>query len=152
LRDIAARQGRPEQITALRIAAMLSRARGDTAQAIGELDVAQKLVDAAGGVAHPLAFAVASARADLAIAAAEPDTVALPFAERALAAARRTSIDERRSSQVGQALLLRARIEAAGGRADDARRDAAAAAAQLTPTLGADAAATQQAMALASNR
>jgi hypothetical protein len=71
------------------------------------------------------------------LAAAAPPAQALAVADQALAAARTGALDPSRSSLVGQALLLRAQALQRLGRADDARRDAAEAARQLSPTLGA---------------
>ncbi len=154
-RAAAVRSGRPAGIDALRLEGLLALQRGEAAAAAQALDAAQAALDAAGGSAHPLAFDVALARGTAALAAAaaagraapEP---ALAEADRALAAARRSALQPERSSDVGRALLLRARSLAALGRNDAARSDAQAARVQLEATLGPAHADARAAAALAS--
>jgi eukaryotic-like serine/threonine-protein kinase len=134
-RALAAGDGRPEQIDVLRIEALLANAGGDDSGAAQALDRARSLVDASGGDANPAAYGVAMARAETALNANRIEP-ARAECERALNAARRTAIDAARSSDIGRALAMRARIQLAAGRRADALGDAGAAAAQLEATLG----------------
>ena len=134
LRARAVAEGRPEQIDLLLLESRLAAASG--AIALAPLEAAQARVDAAGGAANPKACAVALARGDAMLASAAPPAATLAVAEQALTAARAGALDPARSSVVGQALLLRARVFERLARPDDARRDAAEAARQLSATLG----------------
>ncbi|MCK9685454.1 serine/threonine-protein kinase [Scleromatobacter humisilvae] len=149
LRAKAVAEGRPSAIDLLLLESRLAATRGDARAVLAPLEAAQKRVEADGGVANPMAFDVALARAEAMLAAGEPAAAALPVAEQALGAARATSLDPQRSSLVGQALLVRARILERAGRVDDMRRDAAEAARQLAPTLGDGHPATRAASRLA---
>ena len=126
----------PQRIEALRITALLAIAQGDDGAARRSLDAAESEIASAGGASHPQAFAVAMARGDALLAERQADAAALAVAARALAAARRAALAPDRSSDIGRAFLLRARLLAATGRGDEARRAAADARAQLAPTLG----------------
>jgi eukaryotic-like serine/threonine-protein kinase len=134
LRAKAAAEERPEQIDLLLLESRLAAARGEPA--LGPLEQAQARIEAAGGPANPKAFPVALARGEAMLAAATPPATTLAVADQALAAARAGALDPTRSSLVGQALLLRARALERLGRGDDAHRDAAEAARQLSATLG----------------
>ena len=136
LRARVVAEGRPMAIDLLLLEARLAAARGDPSAALALLQAAQERVDAAGGAADPMAFAVALARGEATLASEAPPAAALALAEQALAAARAASLDPARSSLVGQALLLRARIFERNGRADAGRRDAVEAARHLSATLG----------------
>ncbi len=133
LREAAAA---PLRIEAARVAALLAIAEGDAAAAGRALDAAERAVDAAGGPSHPQAFAIAMTRGEALLDGRRADAGALAVADRALAAAQRAALSPDRSSDVGRALLLRARLLAMNGRSDEARRAGAAARAQLAPTLG----------------
>ncbi len=137
LRAKAAAEGRPEQIELLLLQSRLAAAHGQARAVLAPLEAAAKDVAAVGGAAHPLAYAVALARGEAMLAAGAPAADMLAVAGQALALARAGALDPARSSLIGRALLLEARIEQRAGRADDMRRDAAAAVGQLTPTLGA---------------
>ena len=142
----------PERVESLRIDALLVASRGDSAAARRDLaDAEQQLGAGADGTVdtppHPKACAFVLARGELAAAGRDDDALAL--AERALTLARRRALLADRSSDVGRALLLRARALAAAGRGVESRRDAEAARAQLEPTLGAAHPATRAAAALA---
>ncbi len=130
------RDGRPAQFDVLRVEALLAAARGDFAGSTRALDAARSKVDAAGGDTHGAAYGVALARAEAALAAGgiEP---ARAECERALAAAQRSALDVNKSSEIGGALALRARIERAAGRREPALGDAGAALRHLDATLGA---------------
>ncbi|MEP7140150.1 MAG: hypothetical protein ABI745_11020, partial [Caldimonas sp.] len=147
LRDAAAA---PLRIESWRVAALLAIAEGDPAAARRSLDAAEREVGTEGGPSHPQAFAIAMARGEALLAERRADAGALAVADRALAAARRVALVPDRSSDVGRALLLRARLLAIAGRADEARRDGAAARTQLAPTLGPTHPETLAASALAS--
>ena len=158
LRDKAARDGRPARIESLRIDALLATARGDRRAAATSLDAADRLVADAGGASHPMAFALASARASMALAtfratgtedAGARIAEGLSAADRALAAARRSAIQPERSSDVGRAFLLRARILSAANRGDEAAHDAESARRHLEATLGSANADTRTAAELA---
>jgi eukaryotic-like serine/threonine-protein kinase len=135
LRARAAAEDRPEEIDLLLLESRLAAAHG--APALAPLDAAQARVDAAGGVANPKACEVALARGEAMLASAAPSAAALAVAEQALADARAGALDPARSSLVGQALLLRARVFERLGRPGDSQRDAAEAARQFSATLGA---------------
>ena len=126
----------PQRIDVERIAALIAMAQGDLATARRSLDAAEGEIATAGAAPHPQAYAVAMARGELLIAERRSDAAALRVADDALAAARRTALAPDRSSDIGLALLLRARLLAAASRGDEARRAAADARAQLVPTLG----------------
>ena len=126
----------PQQIDALRIESMLDAARGKDAAAQTALQAAARLAAPAGKVPHPRAFAIIMLEGERALAAKRADAGALAAAERAIAAARHTALDPARSSDVGRALLLRARLLSIGGQPDRARLDAQAARTELEPTLG----------------
>lgn len=129
------REGRPEQIEVHRVEALLASARGDAATSARALALARSEVDAAGGDTHPTACAVALDRAEAALAAGRTDA-ALAEDERALAAARRSALDAARSSDIGRALALRARIRLATGMRAQALTDARVALANLESALG----------------
>ncbi len=113
---------RPEMIEALRVRALLARARGARAAARHLLDQAQAQADANGGDAHPSTLEVSSVRAAMALEDRQP-AVALAACQRALTAARLWAIDKERSSDVGRVLSLRARIHAALGQGDQSAAD-----------------------------
>ncbi len=150
LRAKAAVEKRPEEIALLLLEARLAAARGDVQAAVAALDTAQARVDASGGAANPQAFAVTLARGEAMLPGAPPEAT-LALAGQALAIARATSLDARRSSLVGQALLLQAQALVRAGRRDDARKAAAEAARQLAATLGEAHADTKAAQRLASS-
>jgi serine/threonine-protein kinase len=136
LRAKAAAEGRPVEIDLLLLESRLPAARGEARAALAPLEAAQKRVDAAGGGANPMAFAVALARGEAMLASAAPPSATLAAAEQALAAALASSLDAARSSLVGQALLLKARAFERADRVDEMRRDATQAARHLSETLG----------------
>ena len=141
----------PVQIDALRIAGSLAAAAGERASAERDFEAAAQRIAAgaaAAGGASPQQFALALARGELAVASAG---TALARADEALAAARARALDAAHSSDVGRALLLRARALALAGRDAESRHDAAAARAMLEPTLGATHAATRAAAVLATS-
>ncbi len=113
---------RPERIEALRVRALLARARGDTALSWQLLDQAQLQADANGGNGHPSTLEIASLRAAMALEDRQLD-VALAACERALTAARLWAIDKERSSDVGRLLSLRARIHGALGQGEQSDAD-----------------------------
>ena len=129
-----AQRGVPEQIEMLRIDAVLGVALHDREGTMRALDEAGRLVDAQHEADDPARFRLALARGEALLAfGLAPDTT---IADAALSAARRRALADAPSSDVGRALLLRAKIHAAAGRAEPARVDAAAALAELDPTLG----------------
>lgn len=128
---------------------MLAIAQGDDAAARRALEAAESEIAAAGGATHPQAFAVAMARGEALVAERRIDSAALAVADGALAAARQRALASERSSDIGRALLLRARLLVAAGRGDEARRAATDAHAQLAPTLGPTNPATRAAEAVA---
>ena len=133
LREAAAA---PLRIESSRVAALLAIAQGDIAGAGRALDATQRDIEASGGPSHPQAFALAMARGEMLLDGRRADADALAVADRALAEARRSALSPDRSSDVGRALLLRARLLAIAGRDDEARQAGAGARAQLAPTLG----------------
>ena len=152
LRAKAAAEKRPAEIELLLLESRLAAARGEGRAALAPLEAAQERVDAAGGAANPMAFAVALARGDAMLSSAAPPSATLAVAQQALAAARAVSLDPARSSLVGQALLLRAKGLEQAGRAEDMRRDAGEAARQLSATLGAAHPSTRAAVRLAARQ
>lgn len=126
---------RPERIEALRVGALLARARGARARAGQLLESAQQMVDANGGNAHPSALGVALARSELALENRQP-ALALKACERALAAARLWAIDKDRSIDVGRLLGLRARIHAGLGQTAESDADRRAAVAHEESSRG----------------
>ena len=151
LREKATTEARPAAIELLLLEARLATARGDATAAQASLDAAGKAVAANGGATNPMALAVDLARGEAMLAAGAPAAATLAVAEQAFADARRLSLDAARSSLIGQALLLKTRALQRAGRPDDARRDAAEAARQLTATLGATHPAAVAATRLAAN-
>ena len=137
LQPLREKAAAPEQLDALRVAAALSAAQGDVAAAKDDLDAAARIVEKAGAQPDPRAFAIALAQGQRGLADGRVNAAEFAVAERALALARRAALAPERSGDVGRALLLRAQILAAAGRAGDAQHDAAAARDQLKPTLGA---------------
>ena len=135
-RVAALREGRPAQFDGLQVEAALAAARGDLASATRALDTARSQVDAAGGDTHSAAQGVAMARAEAALAGGRIEP-ARAECQRALAAAQRSALDVEKSSDIGRALALRARIERAAGRREPALGDAGAALRHLAATLGA---------------
>ena len=135
-RAAALRDGRPAQFDALRVEALLAKARGDRAASARALDEARSKVDAAGGDTHAIAYGVAVARAEAALAAGRIEP-ARAECERALTAAQRSALDVDKSSDIGRGLALRARIELAAGRREQTIGDAGAAFRHLEATLGA---------------
>jgi serine/threonine-protein kinase len=137
LRRKAVAEGRPEEIDLLLLESRMAATHGAGAAVRAPLEAARQRVEAAGGAANPMAFAVALARGEALLASAAPPSDTLAVAEQARAAALAGALDPMRSSFIGEALLLKARAFERAGRHDDARRDAAAAARQLSATLGA---------------
>lgn len=125
LAESEAAQGR-ESIAVLRrsaIVASITREGGDPLS-VRSLDAAEHLIDGAGGTAHPMAFAIAFARASLGaeqalLGSADEAAAAMAAAERALGAARRGALDTERSSDIGRALLVRSQLLAAARRGDE---------------------------------
>ncbi len=132
LRDKAVAENRPVVPELFLLQSRLAAARGDAADATAALDQAARRL-AAG---DPLAFDVALARGEARLAAGA-SIEALATAGTALAAARAGALDAARSSRIGQALLLQARVLDRLGRVDDRRRTATEASRQLAATLGA---------------
>jgi eukaryotic-like serine/threonine-protein kinase len=141
LRATAEKYNRPGYLDVLRVQAMLAVARGDFSDAQKTLDAARARIDRSGGGAHPASFAIAIARAELAMARGNPDA-ALAEANLAIDAARRTALDVNQSSDIGMALLTRARAFSAKHDAVQASAAARDALGHLHPTLGAEHAAT----------
>jgi len=137
LRTKAMSEGRPAAIELLLVEARFAAANGDAHGALAAVETAARLIGPSGGTSGPRAFAVALAHGEALLAADAPPADATAVATQALAAARALSLDPARSSLVGQALLLESRALARAGRVEDARRDAAEAARQLSQTLGA---------------
>jgi eukaryotic-like serine/threonine-protein kinase len=148
LRQAANRNNRPSYIDVLRVQAVLNVAQGRLEDAQDALDIAHDKIGATGGSAHPAAFAITFARAELALARGNPD-LALTETDVAMAAARRMSLDAKQSSDIGLTLLLRARVFS--NKHDNAQAALLAVDAmnQLGSTLGAEHAATLLAARLA---
>lgn len=121
---------RAEGADAHRVAALLDMQRGQHARAAEQLAIAQRLVDAHGGAAHPSAFDVALTRAAARLAAHDA-SAALAAAEAALTIAQARALDATRSADIGAALAVRARIHGALGHAAARAADERAAATQL---------------------
>jgi serine/threonine-protein kinase len=121
---------RGEAADARRVSALLAMQRGDHLRAAQDVTAAQTIVDANGGASHPAAWAVAMARAETRLAAHDA-TAALVAVDTALAIAQARALDAAGSSDVGEALALRARIHAALGRTADRVADERAAATHL---------------------
>ena len=152
LRTKAVAEKRPVSIALLLLESRLAAARGDAGAVRAPLDAAQALVEADGGAANPTAVAVALARGEAMLASGAAPEATLAVAAQVVAAAQVASLDAKRSSLVGQALLLRAQALAQAGHTDDARRDAAEAARQLAATLGEQHPSARKATQLASAR
>ena len=137
LRTKAMSEGRPAAIELLLVEARFATANGDAHGALAAVETAARLIESPADTPDPMACAVALAHGAALLAADAPPADTAAAATRALAAARALSLDPARSSLVGQALLLESRALARAGRVDEARRDAAEAARQLSQTLGA---------------
>ena len=139
----------PLQVEALRIEAMIDLARGLDAAALDAILKARQLISSSNTVSDPATFAVAMLEIDLLDRQGNGDQGALAAVGRAFDEARRSSLSPDRSSKVGRALLLRARLLSKASRSGDSRHDAANAAAQLLATLGPSNAETLAAQRLA---
>ena len=147
-RNAAARNDSPVNLDMMRMQALLAIARGDLATAQKALDAAQQEITIAGGASHPLAFAMAMTRAELALAGGNAD-LALTDADRALDAAGHLALQSNQSSDIGMALLLRARALASKHSSAESSSAARDALRHLRPTLGLESASTRLAETLA---
>jgi serine/threonine-protein kinase len=109
--DIAARQS-PTTVEVWRTQALLAAAQGDLPAARALLERAAAFGQRLSGAEHPARLAVELSQGELALQAGDA-TAAQAHAARALAAARRAALDPTRSADMGRALWLQARSEAA---------------------------------------
>ena len=121
----------------LRVRARVFEAEGRLAEARATIQRAVDIVIASKSATYTGAAAIFLSSAALALSAGDA-AAALTDAERALERATRDAIDREASADIGDVLLLRARILRARGRLDEAERDASAARIHLRATLPAD--------------
>jgi tetratricopeptide (TPR) repeat protein len=140
---IADRQS-PSTVEVWRTQALLVAAQGDLPAARASLERAAAFGQRLSGPEHPARLALELSQGDLALAAGDA-SAALSHAAQALAAAHRAALDPTRSADVGRALWLQARSEAALQQAG-ASATAGQALAQLLPMLGATHPLTRAAM------
>nr|MBP6765060.1 tetratricopeptide repeat protein [Rubrivivax sp.] len=140
---IADRQS-PSTVEVWRTQALLVAAQGDLPAARALLERAAAFGQRLSGPEHPVRLALELSQGDLALAAGDA-TAALSHAAQALAAAHRAALDPTRSADVGRALWLQARSEAALQQVG-ATATAGQALAQLLPMLGATHPLTRAAM------
>lgn len=132
---IADRQS-PTAVEVWRTQAMLTAAQGDLPAARALLERAAAWGQRLSGAQYPARFAVELNQGELALTAAQAEA-ALGHARHALAAAQRAALDPQRSADVGRALWLQSRAQAALQQGTEAATSARSARAQMEPTLGA---------------
>jgi tetratricopeptide (TPR) repeat protein len=142
--------GNASMTKGLRVRARLLHAEGRLADARATIRRAVDLVTASNAPTYTGAAAIYQTSAALALAAGD-HSAALDDVERALERAGRDAIDPQASADLGELLLLRARIQDARGRADAAARDAFAAASHLRATLPREHSAVREAVAAVSS-
>ena len=131
-------EGNASMTKSLRVRAQLLHAEGRIAEARASIDRAVALIDASKSATYTGGIAVFRVAAAMELAAGDASG-ALSRIDRAAAFARGDALDKAASADLGEVLLLRARILRALGRTADAEHDAAAALTHLQATLPADA-------------
>jgi tetratricopeptide (TPR) repeat protein len=131
-------EGNASMTKALRVQAQVLQAEGRMAEARATIDRAVAIIDASGSKTYTGGIAVFRIAAAIALAADDAPG-ALSRIDRAATFARGDALDPAASADLGEILLLRARILLALGRDADARHDAAAALTHLQATLPPDA-------------
>jgi eukaryotic-like serine/threonine-protein kinase len=139
-------EGNASMTKALRVRAQLQQAEGRTAEALASIDRAVAIIDASGSKTYTGAIAVFRVAAAIALAAGDAPA-ALSHIERGTTFAQGDALDRNASADLGELLLLRARVLRALGRQSDARHDAAAALVHLRATLPPDAPQLREAQA-----
>lgn len=127
-------EGNASMTKGLRVRAQILQAEGRTAEARASIDRAVAIIDASGSKTYTGAIAVFRVAAAIALAAGDAPA-ALSHIERGATFAQGDALDRNASADLGELLLLRARILRALGREPDAQREAAAALAHLEATL-----------------
>ena len=137
-------QNSAEAPEVLRLWALGSFLAGDPDKAESLLaDAARRAIDA-DGLPTSAAGRIATLRADVALRRGAVSD-ACRFADEAAVRGRAEAVEVQSSAEVGEALLLHARCDAAAGRREDAIRHARMALVQLEPNLGLDHPLTRQA-------
>jgi eukaryotic-like serine/threonine-protein kinase len=139
-------EGNATMTKALRVRAQILQAEGRMAEARASIDRAVAIIDASGSKTYTGGIAVYRVAAAIALAAGDPPA-ALSHIERGATFAQGDALDRNASADLGELLLLRARVLSALGRQSDARQDATAALAHLQATLPPDAPQLQEARA-----
>jgi hypothetical protein len=122
------------------------QAEGRTAEARASIDRAVALINASGSKTYTGGIAVFRVAAAIALAAGDAPA-ALSHIERGATFAQGDALDRNASADLGELLLLRARVLSALGRQSDARHDVAAALVHLRATLPPDAPQLREAQA-----
>ncbi len=147
---LRAKAAEPQRIESLRVAALLAAAHDDRSAARAALETAGRAIGPPSSTSiHPETMAIMRALGERAVADRRFDAEVFATVERAIAAAQHGALAPDRSSDVGETLLLRARLLALAGRNVEAQRDAATALRELATTLGSSHADTLAASALA---
>jgi serine/threonine protein kinase/tetratricopeptide (TPR) repeat protein len=140
-------EGNASMTKALRVRAQIQQAEGQTTEARATIDRAVAIIDASGSKTYTGGIAVFRVAAAIALAAGDAPA-ALSHIERGATFAQGDALDRNASADLGELLLLRARILRALGRHAEARQDATAALAHLRATLPPDAPQLREAQAV----
>jgi tetratricopeptide (TPR) repeat protein len=133
--DAVVQRESPTTVEVWRTQALLLAAQGDLPAARALLDRAAAFGQRLSGPEHPARLALELDQGSLALAAGQAE-VALGHARHALAAAQRAALDAQRSADMGRALWLQSRAQAALHQDAEAATSARSARAQMEPTLG----------------
>jgi len=133
--DAVIQRQSPTTVEVWRTQALLLAAQGDLPAARALLDRAAAFGQRLSGPEHPARLALELDQGSLALAAGQAE-VALAHARHALAAAQRAALDPQRSADMGRALWLQSRAQAALHQDAEAATSARSARAQMEPTLG----------------
>ena len=139
---------KPQGLLAMRAGALIDIADGHAGRALTTLNDASAAAVDADGVPTPTLRVIAVSQSLAALANHQWEQ-ACTSAETALRQARAQAVNPESSAWVGEALLLRARCELAGGHRNESRRDAAMALPHLVTNLGATHALATEARLLA---